>query len=144
MIVEFIYQPHLRYAGCVFGGGYVDAYQWIDATDILGGSNVYIYKDANVQRDVYGGASYARCSGGSKVYVSGTVQGDVYGGGRIGDIHGDSVIVLKDQAKVCNVYGTGNAFSTYYNGGTLLEKGPVVTETTGNVMSYEHLYTIHI
>lgn len=161
---------YLRYAGCVFGGGYVDEFGWIDASDIQGSSNIYIYEGADVQGDVYGGASYARCSGGSKVYVSGTVQGDVYGGGwvadgdnrsgdivlgytngayvelngnakasnvygggRIGDIRGDSVIVLKDNAEVSNVYGAGNAYSSYYNGGVLREVGPVVTETTGNV-----------
>lgn len=161
---------YLRYAGCVFGGGYVDAYEWIDASNVQGGANVYIHDGADVQGDVYGGASYARCSGGSKVYVSGNVRGDVYGGGwvadgdnrsgdivlgytngayvelngnakannvygggRIGDIRGDSVIVLKDNAAVVNVYGTGNAYSTYYTGGNLRNIGPVLTETTGNV-----------
>lgn len=166
---------YLRYAGCVFGGGYIDSLEYLESADILGKANVCIYEGADVQGDVYGGGIYGRCSGGSSVIVSGNVQGNVYGGGwvadgdnkgmsngefirlgytqntyvelngnakadnvygggRTADILGGSTVVLKDNARVNNVYGTGNAFSSYYNYGTLKEIGPVVTETTENVV----------
>lgn len=107
-------------AGSVFGGGYLGESACIGETDVAGLASVYVYDGSDVQGDVYGGGHTAKCSGGTHVVVSGTVRGDVYGG---------STVILKDNAKAANVYGTGSAYTSFYHRGSEYSFGPISTIT---------------
>ena len=120
--------------GDVYGGGLT--------ARSSGGSNVVV--SGTVQGDVYGGSwlhestnQYGQYELGyvGETYVEMNGNGsanNVYGGGRIGNIHGNSRVLLKDNAKVSNVYGTGNAYTTFYSWGTEYTFGPIAIETTGD------------
>ena len=121
--------------GDVYGGGLT--------ARCSGGTNVVV--SGAVRGDVYGGSWLHESSNQYRQYELGYVgetyvelNGDgsannVYGGGRIVNVHGVSTFLLKDNAKVNNVYGTGDAYTTFYFDGDEYTFGPIGIETTGNV-----------
>lgn len=121
--------------GDVYGGGLT--------ARCSGGTSVFV--SGTVCGDVYGGSWLQESTNQYGQYELGYVgetyielngngfANDVYGGGRIGNVYGGSTVLLKDNAKVNNVYGTGNAYTTFYSRGTEYTFGPIDIETTGNV-----------
>ena len=88
--------------GIVCGGGYYG--------DVIEGGT-YVNVQGAVKGDVYGGGRNADVkAGGTQIEVPGTVEGNIYGGGKLGNMAGDSTILLKGKAK--NIYGTGNGWTT--------------------------------
>ena len=149
---------YLRYAGCVFGAGYVGEISLLDESDVFGQANVYIHEGADVQGDVYGGGAYGRCSAGSKVFVSGTVQGDVYGGGWVADgenkgwldastfiylgYTNGAYVELNGNARARNVYGGGRTADIHGNSEVVLKDNARVENVygTGNAFSTYYLW----
>ena len=118
----------LRYAGSVFGGGFIGEEDFID---VNGNTFVYVYEGAVVEGDVHGGAINGRVFGDTHIEVTGTVNGDVYGGGlnsygypggfwtsaesnprtvvHPGIVYGNTNVKICGTGTANNVYGSGKA-----------------------------------
>lgn len=119
--------------GDVYGGGLT--------ARCSGGTNVVV--SGTVRGDVYGGSWLHESGndyygtelgyvGDTSVELNGNGSANhVYGGGRIGSVRGGSIVILKDNAEVNNVYGTGNAYTTFYHNGREYTFGPIAI-STGN------------
>ena len=121
--------------GDVYGGGLT--------ARVSGKTHVIV--SGTVRGDVYGGGWLHEASnqygeielgyvGDTYVELNGNASAqNVYGGGRIGNVHGNSIVLLKENARVNNVYGTGSAYTTFYNWGEEYTFGPIDTNTEGDV-----------
>ena len=121
--------------GDVYGGGLT--------AKISGKTHVIV--SGTVRGDVYGGSWLHEASnqygeselgyvGDTYVELNGNASAqNVYGGGRIGNVHGNSIVLLKENARVNNVYGTGSAYTTFYSRGEKYTFGPIDTNTKGDV-----------
>ena len=121
--------------GDVYGGGLtarVSGKTHVIVSGTVGG-NVYggswLHEASNQYGEIelgYVGDTYVELNGNASAQ-------NVYGGGRIGNVHGNSIVLLKENARVNNVYGTGSAYTTFYSGGEKYTFGPIDTNTKGDV-----------
>ncbi len=133
----YIY-PGSNVQGDVYGGGLT--------ARASGGTHVKV--SAPIGGDVYGGSWLEYSAnifgdaelgyvGGEKadtyVELNGVASAsNVYGGGRGTNTKGSSTVVLKDDAKAMNVYGTGNAITKFWSGGKEYTFGPLPITTSGD------------
>ena len=113
--------------GDVYGGSWLEYYtNIIKAAELSDDGLSFVYKEKELG---YVGGEKADTYVELNRVASAS---NVYGGSRGTNVKGSSTVVLKDQAKAMNVYGTGNAITNGWSGGEEYTFGPLPITTSGD------------